>query len=136
MNNTYMNKTFNENRANESRRRFCLLFTILPCALVFNPSKASTELIIPNTVINQIFTDNSKRVGKWMIEHLTLEESVKVINENIMFIENLSTLTKTEIRHLISEDFIDGRVINICNCSFSIKEASLCILSANFKANT
>jgi hypothetical protein len=130
-----MNKTFIGNRPNESRRRFCLLFSILPCALAFKPSKALAELIIPNTVINKIFTNNSKRVGNWMIDHLTLEKSVEVINENIKFIENISTLTNTEIRHLISEDFIDGRVINICNCIFSTKETALCILSANFKGN-
>lgn len=100
---------------------------------MFNPAQAATSLVVSNATINKIFTENSKRVGEWMIEHLTLNQSEKIINDNMVFIKNLSSMTDTAIGHLISEDFIDERVIDICSCRFSTKEASICILSAHHK---
>ncbi len=129
MTNIFIDKEPNDS----SRRKFCLFLAIMPCALVISSSKASPSLITYKDEASKVFTENSKRVGIWMLEHLTRYEYNHIVNENMGFISDISYLTNTEIGQLISEDFIAGRVIDICSCIFSIKEATLCLLAANDK---
>jgi len=118
-----------------SRRKFLSLFALIPCGLLINSFTSLNDLVISNSVMNKLFTNQSERVGGWMIKQLGIDSAFKIIDENRAFIRKLSVLTNDEIRQMISDDFINDEVIYICNTNFSIKEAVLCMLSANYKGN-
>jgi hypothetical protein len=117
------------------RRKFLSLFAIIPCGLLIKSFTPLNDLVISNSVMNKFFTSQSERVGSWMIKHLTIDSVFKIIDENRGFINKLSVLANGEIRQMISEDFINDEVIYICNINFSVKEAVLCMFSANYKGN-
>ena len=129
------NKNNDNGKLNSSRRKFLSLFAVIPFGLLFKSFTPSNDLALSNSVITKLFTRQSERVGRWMIKHLTIGGAFKIIDENRSFIRNLSVLTNTEIRQMISDDFINDEVICICNTRFSVKEAVLCMLSANYKGN-
>jgi len=115
-----------------SRREFFLCSTALTFSSVLHAAPVKHCTQIENAANTMGIDPSTKRMGEWMRNNIVTEKSIKIVKDVEERLKSTPMPSKNGLRGMISNDYLQGRTVDISSIRFSTLEVALCITASTY----